>query len=180
MLMKLAPASVATALASRVFPVPGGPNNNTPLQGCPTSHQLSDQTWSYNIKHLSAQMAKVRSFSTLKKVELHINKSSTLNGRLVRWYIFTDMFLVTRVSMKEVLNRRIGWMDGWMDTRVRFPLENSSGRCKGSITSSLRALFTFSRAPMWSNFTPTSFGGITAEINAFSYSSSATVCHLHR
>jgi len=42
MLMKLAPASVATALASRVLPVPGGPNNKTPLQGCPTGHQLSD------------------------------------------------------------------------------------------------------------------------------------------
>jgi hypothetical protein len=41
-LMKLAPASVATALASRVLPVPGGPNNKTPLQGCPTGHQLSD------------------------------------------------------------------------------------------------------------------------------------------
>lgn len=34
-LMKLAPASVATALAKRVLPVPGGPNKSTPLQGCP-------------------------------------------------------------------------------------------------------------------------------------------------
>jgi len=33
-LMKLAPASVATALASIVFPVPGGPKSNIPLQGC--------------------------------------------------------------------------------------------------------------------------------------------------
>lgn len=33
MLIKFAPASVATALASRVFPVPGGPNNKTPLHG---------------------------------------------------------------------------------------------------------------------------------------------------
>ena len=32
-LIKLAPASVATAFASIVLPVPGGPNNNTPLQG---------------------------------------------------------------------------------------------------------------------------------------------------
>ncbi len=61
-------------------------------------------------------------------------------------------------------------------TLVRLPLQKSSGRCKGSITSSFRAAFTFSRAPIWSNFTPTSFGGITADINAFSYSSSATVC----
>jgi hypothetical protein len=33
-LMKLAPASVATALASIVFPVPGGPKSKIPLQGC--------------------------------------------------------------------------------------------------------------------------------------------------
>lgn len=34
MLMKFAPASVATAFASIVFPVPGGPNRSMPLQGC--------------------------------------------------------------------------------------------------------------------------------------------------
>jgi hypothetical protein len=33
-LMKFAPASVATALASIVLPVPGGPNNRMPLHGC--------------------------------------------------------------------------------------------------------------------------------------------------
>lgn len=33
-LMKFAPASVATALASIVLPVPGGPNRSMPLQGC--------------------------------------------------------------------------------------------------------------------------------------------------
>jgi hypothetical protein len=32
--MKLAPASVATAFASMVFPVPGGPNSRIPLHGC--------------------------------------------------------------------------------------------------------------------------------------------------
>jgi hypothetical protein len=31
--MKLAPASVASAFARSVFPVPGGPNNKIPLQG---------------------------------------------------------------------------------------------------------------------------------------------------
>ncbi len=34
MLMKLAPASVATAFANIVLPVPGSPNNNRPLYGC--------------------------------------------------------------------------------------------------------------------------------------------------
>ena len=33
MLIKFAPASVASALAKSVFPVPGGPNSNIPLQG---------------------------------------------------------------------------------------------------------------------------------------------------
>jgi hypothetical protein len=33
MLIKLAPASVATALASMVLPVPGGPKSNIPLHG---------------------------------------------------------------------------------------------------------------------------------------------------
>lgn len=32
-LMKFAPASVASALARSVFPVPGGPKSNIPLQG---------------------------------------------------------------------------------------------------------------------------------------------------
>jgi len=32
--MRLAPASVATAFASMVFPVPEGPNKRIPLQGC--------------------------------------------------------------------------------------------------------------------------------------------------
>lgn len=31
--MKLAPASAASALARRVFPVPGGPKRSIPLQG---------------------------------------------------------------------------------------------------------------------------------------------------
>lgn len=33
MLIKFAPASVATAFANIVLPVPGGPNNRIPLQG---------------------------------------------------------------------------------------------------------------------------------------------------
>ena len=33
MLIKFAPASVASAFAKRVFPVPGGPKSRTPLQG---------------------------------------------------------------------------------------------------------------------------------------------------
>jgi hypothetical protein len=33
MFMKFAPASVASAFASIVFPVPGGPKSNIPLQG---------------------------------------------------------------------------------------------------------------------------------------------------
>jgi len=33
-LIKFAPASVATAFASMVFPVPGGPNKSIPLHGC--------------------------------------------------------------------------------------------------------------------------------------------------
>lgn len=32
-LIKFAPASVAIAFASMVFPVPGGPNRSIPLQG---------------------------------------------------------------------------------------------------------------------------------------------------
>jgi len=38
-LMKFAPASVATAFASIVFPVPGGPNNSIPFVGC-IKHQI--------------------------------------------------------------------------------------------------------------------------------------------
>lgn len=34
MLIKFAPASVATAFANIVLPVPGGPKSNIPLQGC--------------------------------------------------------------------------------------------------------------------------------------------------
>lgn len=39
MLIKFAPASVATAFASIVFPVPGGPKSNIPLHGCENKDQ---------------------------------------------------------------------------------------------------------------------------------------------
>lgn len=42
MLIKLAPASVASALARRVFPVPGGPKSKIPLQGWKSSFPWSD------------------------------------------------------------------------------------------------------------------------------------------
>jgi hypothetical protein len=45
MLMKFAPASVATAFASIVFPVPGGPKSNIPLQGYNKSNCNEVQTW---------------------------------------------------------------------------------------------------------------------------------------
>uniref|UniRef100_A0A7C9DWV3 Uncharacterized protein n=1 Tax=Opuntia streptacantha TaxID=393608 RepID=A0A7C9DWV3_OPUST len=89
--MKFAPASVATAFASIVFPVPGGPNNRMPLQGL-----------------------------------------------------------------------------------VNCPLQNSSGLCRGSITSSFSVSLTFSRAPISSKVTPMSLGGITSARSLFSNSFSVT------
>ena len=44
MLIKLAPASVATAFASIVLPVPGGPKSNIPLQGCQRTTHLAKET----------------------------------------------------------------------------------------------------------------------------------------
>lgn len=38
MLIKFAPASVASAFARSVFPVPGGPKSNIPLQGWSEIH----------------------------------------------------------------------------------------------------------------------------------------------
>ena len=43
MFMKLAPASVATALASIVFPVPGGPKSKIPLHGWCNTNQKKSQ-----------------------------------------------------------------------------------------------------------------------------------------
>ena len=40
-LIKLAPASVATALANIVLPVPGGPNSKRPLQGCDNAKSVN-------------------------------------------------------------------------------------------------------------------------------------------
>lgn len=54
MLMKFAPASVATALASMVFPVPGGPNKSIPLQGWKMKENKID------IENLCIQMKKKR------------------------------------------------------------------------------------------------------------------------
>lgn len=48
MLMKFAPASVATAFASMVLPVPGGPNSSKPLQGC---RQKTQGTIQFYMKH---------------------------------------------------------------------------------------------------------------------------------
>lgn len=54
MLMKFAPASVATALASMVFPVPGGPNKSIPLQGWKMKENKID------IENLYIQMKKTK------------------------------------------------------------------------------------------------------------------------
>ncbi len=58
MLMKLAPASVATAFASRVLPVPGGPNSSTPLQGCPAilNFKISKETRALRVVHSDSRM----------------------------------------------------------------------------------------------------------------------------
>ena len=61
-------------------------------------------------------------------------------------------------------------------TLNKFPCENNSGLLIGSVTSSFNVLFTSSRAPISSNFTPTSSGGTTDEIKLLSYSSSARLC----
>ena len=50
MLIKFAPASVATALASIVFPVPGGPNSNIPLQGCKSNNIENNKTTGFTKK----------------------------------------------------------------------------------------------------------------------------------
>jgi hypothetical protein len=49
MFMKLAPASVATALASIVFPVPGGPKSSIPLHGWCKIHNSEIRLLSTNI-----------------------------------------------------------------------------------------------------------------------------------
>lgn len=57
MLMKFAPASVATALASMVLPVPGGPKRSIPLQGC-TCNNLGEkcfQTWNEHYLNIKAK-----------------------------------------------------------------------------------------------------------------------------
>lgn len=59
-------------------------------------------------------------------------------------------------------------------TLVNCPLQKSSGLCKGSITNSFRVSFTFSRAPISSNVTPISLGGITSAKSLFSNSFSVT------
>jgi len=61
MLMKFAPASVATAFASIVFPVPGGPKSNIPLQGYNKSNCNEVQTWCdrLNMLHKSFEAYKL-------------------------------------------------------------------------------------------------------------------------
>lgn len=63
---------------------------------------------------------------------------------------------------------------GWHQTLVSCPLQKSSGLCKGSITSSFKVSLTFSRAPISSNVTPMSVGGITSARSLFSNSFSVT------
>lgn len=61
--MKLAPASVATALASIVFPVPGGPKRRIPLHGC---------NWNTNIRPWMLQI----------HIQLHIFNILSKNRRV--------------------------------------------------------------------------------------------------
>lgn len=62
-----------------------------------------------------------------------------------------------------------------MKTLVSWPLQKSSGLCKGSMTSSFNVSLTFSSAPISSNVTPISLGGITSARSLFSNSFSVTI-----
>lgn len=62
-------------------------------------------------------------------------------------------------------------------TLVNWPLQKSSGLCSGSITNSFKVSLTFSRAPISSNVTPISSGGITSARSFFSNSFSVTTSY---
>ena len=58
MLIKFAPASVASAFAKSVFPVPGGPKSNIPLQGWTKEKKEKKKIpwWAYRKKKRSAKL----------------------------------------------------------------------------------------------------------------------------
>ncbi|KAK3040629.1 hypothetical protein RJ639_026950 [Escallonia herrerae] len=64
-----------------------------------------------------------------------------------------------------------------LDALTLGSLKNSSGRCRGSITNSFNVSLTFSSAPISSNVTPISLGGITSPRSLFSNSFSVTTSY---
>lgn len=77
-------------------------------------------------------------------------------------------------SGKNALTEQLNFRKHKVITLVNCPLQNSSGLCKGSITNSFNVSLTFSRAPISSNVTPISLGGITSAKSLFSNSFSVT------
>lgn len=63
------------------------------------------------------------------------------------------------------------------NTLVNWPLQKSSGLCRGSITNSFNVSFTFSSAPISSKVTPISLGGMTSARSLFSKSFSVTTSY---
>lgn len=145
MFMKLAPASVATAFASIVFPVPGGPKSKIPLQGCKY------------IKVSNYEIAYSNPRESLDKISLQLQSTSKQQFSLI-----ARPDSITTTTTNQIL------------TFVSCPLQNSSGLCRGSMTSSFNVSFTDSKAPMSSNVTPISLGGITSPSRRFSNSLSVT------
>lgn len=68
------PASPATALASNVFPVPGGPTNNTPLGNLPPNDEnfsgdFKNSTWNGPcLKNIRTQRAMEQFYGTIRSL----------------------------------------------------------------------------------------------------------------
>lgn len=77
MLMKFAPASVATAFASIVLPVPGGPNNRIPLHGCMEGNSQSQYKNDNNLTREGLQLHITLMFVIFTGIKIYFNVEET-------------------------------------------------------------------------------------------------------
>jgi hypothetical protein len=121
-----------------------------------------------------------------QKARIHLYYSRSKKSKEVPTGLEVEYFLVKHRLLVQICRKyqnftkkdqfsKLPLQNKIMYTFISCPLVNNSGLCKGSITNSFRVSLTLSNAPMSSNVTPISSGGMTSARSLFSNSFSVEI-----
>lgn len=107
MLIKFAPASVASALATRVLPVPGGPKSNIPLHGWKiASHNYTMKKNRANFHLVSIKMHYIDIYS-VPLTNFHEKRAQV--SSLEEWQVHSRPFSHLREHQHHQISHQFHW-----------------------------------------------------------------------